>query len=296
MKEIGLALSGGGAKGIAHIAMLEVFDELGLKPDCIAGTSVGAIFGALYASGMTGHEIRALAQDMIITENDSFLDSLKKKDIFRWIKFMDIEFGRSALFKGDKIVDFLCDSMGVSTFEELQIPLRVVATDFWNSEQVVFDSGDLHTAIKASMGLPGIFRPVVWNERVLIDGGGVNPVPHDLLLDCDLVVAIDVMGGVLDTEHTKIPSLARAVFRTFDVMQNSIIAQRKKISPPDIYIKPEICNVDMLEFFKVEEVLLQSKPASEKLKKRLSALRGISQNREGLISRLGRKILGTRNP
>jgi len=270
MKKIGLALGGGGAKGLAHIPMLEVFDEMGIRPHRMAGTSIGSIVGALYASGIRAAKIREGVDRMVITKGDSFRDALRKRDVFKWLEFMDIEFGRGGIFKGDRFIRFLYDAMKVSTFEELEIPLRVAATDFWTSEPVILESGDLLPAVKASMGLPGVFTPVRIGDRVLIDGGGVNPVPYDILHDCDLVVAIDVMGKM--REHkTKVPNVVRAVLGAFDIMQNSIIAEKLKHDPPDIYIKPDVIGVDILDFYKANDIYEQSGPARRELRERLEA-------------------------
>ena len=265
MKRVGLALGGGGAKGLAHIAMLKVFDALGIRPHRITGTSIGSIMGALYASGISGERIREGVDRMIISRGDSFKQALKKRDVLKWLEFLDIEFGNRGLFKGDKFISFLYESMGKATFEDLEIPLKVVATDFWTSEQIVLDSGPLLPAVKASMGLPGVFTPVTIGERVLIDGGGVNPVPHDLLEDCDVIVAIDVMGNMRNASG-KAPNVFRAVLGTFDIMQNSIIAEKLKRNPPDIYIKPDIVGVDILEFFKADDVYAQTEPAAKELR------------------------------
>ncbi|MCF7974329.1 MAG: patatin-like phospholipase family protein [Phycisphaerae bacterium] len=267
-KKIGLALGGGGAKGLAHITMLQVFDDLGLRPHCIAGTSIGAIMGALYASGLKASQIKEGVRRMVISKGDSFKAALKKKDVLKWIHFMDLEFRGHAIFRGDRFIDFLFSAMEVATFEALDIPLRIVATDFWASSQVVLKSGDLLPAVKASMALPGVFTPVTLNNRVLIDGGGVNPVPHDLLLDCDLVVAIDVMGQP-QNEGQKMPNLFRAVLTTFDIMQNSIIKEKLDRHPPDIYIKPDIHGVDILDFYRADDVFEQAAPAQARLKRQL---------------------------
>ncbi|MBU4201062.1 MAG: patatin-like phospholipase family protein [Verrucomicrobia bacterium] len=271
MHKIGLALGGGGAKGLAHIPMLEVFDDLGIQPYRIAGTSMGSIIGALYASGIEGGQIRQSVQNMIIAKGESFREALRRKDVRKWIKFIDLEFGPHALFKGDRFIDFLYQAMGVSTFDALKIPLRVVATDFWTSKQVVLESGKLLPAVKASMALPGVFTPVVMRDRILIDGGGVNPVPHDLLDDCDVVVAVNVMGR-MSRPSREVPNLFRAVLGMFDILQNSIIAEKLKINPPDIYVKPDITGVDILEFHRAGEIFAQAEPAKRKLRKDLMRL------------------------
>ena len=184
---------------------------------------------------------------------------------------MDLEFKGHAIFKGDRFIEFLFSAMDIATFEALDIPLRIVATDFWASKQVVLETGKLLPAVKASMGLPGVFTPVTINNRVLIDGGGVNPVPHDLLLDCDVVVAIDVMGTPQD-EGPKMPNLFRAVLTTFDIMQNSIIKEKLEKYPPTVYIKPKIQGVDILDFYKANEVYAQTEPAQANLREQLKRL------------------------
>jgi NTE family protein len=159
--------------------------------------------------------------------------------------------------------------MGVAAFEDLPIPLRVVAADFWTAEQVVLESGPLLPAVQASMSLPGVFRPVVIGERVLTDGGGVNPVPHDLLGDCDLVVALDVMGRRVAPAH-KIPNPFQAVLGMFDIMQHTIIARRLAHCPPDIYLKPDIVGVELLDFHKAEAIFAQAAPAQQALRRELA--------------------------
>lgn len=267
MKKVGLALGGGGARGLAHIPMLEVFDELGIQPYHIAGTSIGAVIGALYASGVPGRKIRELVQKMVMTRDKSSRENLKL------LEFFDLDFRRhGGMLKGDKFIQFLYDAMGVSTFEQLKIPLSVVTTDFWASEQVVYCSGALLPVVKASMGLPGVFTPVVHDGRVLIDGGGVNPVPHDLLLhECDIIVAVDVMGETVG-DKGKVPNLFRAVGGMFDIMQKSIAGEKLKRSPPDIYIKPGITGVDLLEFYKIDSIYSQAEPARLQLKRELQHL------------------------
>jgi NTE family protein len=270
--KIGLALGGGGARGLAHVPMLEALDALGVRPHRIAGTSIGAIMGALYASGISGTRIRGGVRGMVINKGDSFRQALKKRDVLRWFEFLDVDFGHGGLFKGDKFIEFLYRQIGAATFEELQIPLSVVATDFWASEQVILESGDLLSAVKASMGLPGVFTPVRRDGKILIDGGGVNPVPHDLFDDCDVTIAIDVMGQMRPDKPDQVPNLVRAVLGTFDIMQNSIVAAKRRLRPPDLYVRPTIVDIDLLEFYKAEEVYAQAAPERDRLVKELKAL------------------------
>lgn len=271
--KIGLALGGGGARGLAHIPMLQVLDDLGVRPHCIAGTSIGAVIGAIYASGAKGSEIREGTDRMLIKDGDTLREILARRDALAWIRLLDIDFLGNALFKGDAFVEFLYRQILTKEFGELAIPLRVVATDFWNSAQVVLDRGDLLKAIKASMGLPGVFSPVHMDGMTLVDGGCVNPLPHDILGDCDIVVAVNVMGRLERSDGQKSPNALRAVLETFNIMQRSIIAEKMKASPPAIYIEPEISNVDLLEFHKAPEIYAQAERSARELRDRLLALR-----------------------
>jgi NTE family protein len=263
---LGLALGGGGARGLAHIPILELLDEMRIRPCCIAGTSIGAVMGALYSSGLSGSEIRSLVRETIIRKNDSPVEILK--DIKRFVKFLDIDFMGPGIFKGDSIMKYFYDAIKMDNFDKLEIPLKVVTSDFWASSQVVISSGDLLQGVKASMGLPGLFTPVKYGERILIDGGGVNPVPWDVLDECDVIVAVDVLGYAESVSDSP-PSAVKAVFDMFDIMQRSIVKARKKSGRPDIYIKPEIVNIGILEFNRAEEIYACAEVSCSELKEKL---------------------------
>ena len=279
MKKIGLALGGGGAKGFAHLPILEVFDELGIKPCCIAGTSIGAILGALYASGHSAREIVEMFQRLIAPPNARFRDIVRSKDARKIFDLIDphFSFRPQGLLKGEKLLSFLYDQMQVSTFEELEIPLKVVATDFWRREQVVFDSGDLMSAVRASMALPYIFTPVADGDRVLVDGGLVNNVPHDLLSPkCDIRIAVDLMGENT-TPRTKIPSPYEAIFHTYQVMMDAMAKEKLANHPVDIYVRPPLIDIEILDFHKPWEIYEQARTVKESFKRELERL--LSQRR-----------------
>jgi NTE family protein len=249
--------------------MLEVFDELGIRPHRISGTSLGAVIGALYASGMTAAAIRGWAGELLHADTRRKGPALRA--MLRWIEFKDLEFGSKGIFRGGRFMMRVQEAVGVTRFDELKIPLRIVATDFWRSEQVVLESGDLLPAIRASMSLPGLFTPVRLQGRILIDGAGVNPVPHDVLTDCEVVVALDLMGRT-DPDRREKPNLIRSIVGIFDIMQNAIIEAKRKASPPRIYIRPEIYDVDILDFDKVAQVLRQAAPACDELRRQLKTV------------------------
>lgn len=272
MTDIGLALSGGGAKGLAHVLMLEALDEVGVRPCKIAGTSIGAVIGVMYAAGMKGFEIRKLILRQMPNGDDSLRDVWRNKELRRWLDYINFEFKHGAVFKADQFVADLLRELSVSRFEELDIPLKVVATDFWQRRQVVLDEGELMPAVHASMALPGIFKPVVRDKQVLMDGSAVNPVPYDLLQqDCAKVIAIDVMGTRTESEEL-VPSFTDAIFNTFQIMQKTIVEQKLKVHAPDIYITPDIVDIRALEFYRAEEIFAQAQPAKETLKRKLDQL------------------------
>lgn len=271
MIKIGIALGGGGAKGLAHIPMLEVIDEFEIKPHQIVGTSIGAIIGVLYASGYTGQEIREGINEMSFMEGDKFTDVLVKKDLFKWFDYIEIDKSGKALLNADRFLEDLMQDVKGTTFEDLKYPLKIVASDFWKRKQVVLDSGELRPAIQASMALPAIFKPVVINGQVLVDGGAVNPVPYDLLDKCDVVIAVDVMGNRTESNDL-IPTLSEAVFNTFQIMQASILMQKLTDHPPDIYIAPEIVDIKMLEFYKADQIFKQAQSAKDLLRRKIERL------------------------
>ena len=287
MKKIGLTLGGGGARGFAHIPVLEVFDELGIKPCCITGTSIGAILGALYASGHSAAEIVEMIEQLIAPRNASFKEIIRSKDAFKALSLIDPHFSLKpkGLIKGEKFLGFLYEQMQVSSFQELEIPLKAVATDFWNRKQVVFDSGELLPAIRASMAIPYIFTPVVIDGRVLVDGGLVNNVPHDLLDPrCDIRIAVDIMGE-RSTPADKPPSPIEAIGHTYQVMMDAMAQEKLKHHPVDIYVQPPLVDIEMLDFHKAEAIYKQGLAAKDGFKRKLEHLLSEKKPKPGWMRR-----------
>lgn len=243
MKRVGLALGGGGAKGLSHIAFLKALDELGVRPAVIAGTSIGAVIGGLYASGVSGAGLEQLLETIGFIE--------LSKIVLDFSVLSD-----SAIFTGRRVEEFLTRRLPFQTFEEVEIPLKIVATDFWNRREVIFESGSLISAIRASMAMPAVFEPVLLNGNVLIDGGAVNPLPYDLIREeCDLTIAIDVSGVKTHTPKSPVPNMVESILSTFQIMQAAIVEAKKRLSPPDIYIKPVLTNIRVLDFYRYKEIL-----------------------------------------
>jgi NTE family protein len=273
MPTIGLALGGGGAKGLAHVAVLQAIDELGLQVSTISGTSIGAILGSVYAAGRTATEIRDTL-DELFREPDSLKELLNSERMFGWLDLLSVELGRSHLLQADAFVAELIDFINFDNLEDLNIPLKVVAADFWAREQVVLERGPIAPAVQASFCLPGVFKPVVVDNRVLVDGGCVNPVPFDLIReDCDVVIAVDVLGRRYPDEDL-MPSYTEALFNTFQIAEATIARQKMTTHPPDIYLEPAITNVKVLEFQKAQQVYDQTASEVERMKQELDRLLG----------------------
>lgn len=272
--KIGLALGGGGVRGLAHILVLETLDDLGIKPDIISGTSMGAIIGALYASGMSGKEIRERISRILILKDDTWRDIVaKKSDLLKLVKAFASEIPRGGFINTQGFFEYLFSEIKKRTFEELEIPLLVVAADYWTAEEVVFDRDELLPALQASMAVPGVFAPVYHADKVLVDGGVVNLVPYDHLLErADFTIAVDV-SKVRSPGKREIPGALESVLGAFNIMQASALAERMKIRKPDIYVQTEIQGVRMLDFAKTEDVFLQAEPAIALLRKQLQDLK-----------------------
>ncbi|MBC8206347.1 MAG: patatin-like phospholipase family protein [Kiritimatiellales bacterium] len=269
-KKIGLALGGGGARGLAHIHVLETLDELGIRPSAISGTSIGSIMGALYASGLSGSEIRTLVDRLMLRDVENIKDVLTRKDLLKWVGMIDPSFHRGSLIKGEKIIQFLAESMECSAFEELEIPLSISTTDYLSGTETVFRSGDLLSAVRASIAIPGVFSPVERDGKLLVDGGLVNPLPYNLLhKQCDVVIAVDVIGSL--EKPLKKLDFFDATLGSFDIVQSSLIAEQLRRDPPDIYLKPDLRGIRILEFNKADQIFEQSEPIRDELRKKLKA-------------------------
>jgi NTE family protein len=250
--------------------MLEALDEMSITPHRIAGSSIGAVIGALYASGMTGRQIRELVEQFIISPEESLVEELLNKEALRWVEFIEVDLGSGGLLNSENFISFLYDTLKHDTFESLNIPLRIIAADMWSRTEVVDESGPLLAAIKASMALPGVFQPVVIDNRVLIDGGTVNPVPYDhLMADCDIVIGVDVIGE-RTTPEVAVPGYFETLFNSAKVMQQAIMNEKLRHRQPAIYIIPSIVDIRALEFYRAQQVFEQAGPAKQELKRCLA--------------------------
>jgi NTE family protein len=259
-----VAFGGGGARGLAHIHVIETLDELGIRPVSISGSSIGAIMGAGMAAGMTGREIHDFSRS-ILGRRTEVATRMWRARPGSFADFMETGI-RVSQFNIERILRaFLPDAIP-DTFEELEIPLKVTATDFFGHSLSVFSEGDLHSALAASAAIPAVFRPVRRDGRLLIDGGIYNPVPFDLVTgEADIVIAIDVVGAP-DENGRKRPNSIDLMFGASQLMMQSITASKLLQGQPDIFLRPPVSRFRALNFLKIDAVMLETAGIKEELK------------------------------
>lgn len=266
---IAIALGSGGARGLAHIAVLEALDELGVAPAAIAGTSMGAVIGAAYAAGMPGREIRAYAT-RILRNRAEVMGKLLRARVGRFSDLVLRGRGNPVLLDGEVCLDLFWPNVVPDYFERLATPLLVVATDFFDRRELVMSSGPLAPAVAGSMAIPGLIQPVAYEGRFLIDGGAVNPLPYDLLFDrADIVIGVDVTFGRRRREMRR-PAPFESMFGAAQIMQGAITAQKLKMRSPDILVRPAVDQFAVLEFRRASQILRAAESAKDELKRQLS--------------------------
>ncbi len=183
-KRVGLALGSGGARGWAHLGVLQALKEKGIQIDSVAGTSMGAVVGVFLAAGRE-EVLRELAQDL----------DWKRLRPFFW----EVSLSRSGLTDGRKLLEEFQKMLGIREFRELDLPFRAVATDLDTGGEIVLSSGNLLQAVRASISIPGLFSPVPVGKRLLVDGGLVNPVPVSVArsMGAQTVIAVDISQGIV---------------------------------------------------------------------------------------------------
>lgn len=266
---VAIALGGGGARGLAHIAILEALDELGVRPKAISGTSIGAIIGAAYAAGIEAKHLHAHVLDAM-RNRSQVMGKLLKARVGRFADLVLRGAGNPIMLDAEICLDLFWPASVPDTFAELNIPLFVVATDFHNRCEAVFSKGLLAPAVAGSMALPGLIKPVESGGRVLVDGGAVNPLPYDLLFgEADVVIAVDVTFGGRSRQR-RVPSPFDSMFGAAQIMQGAITAQKLKLRPPDILVRPAIEQFGVLEFHRAAQIVRAAESAKDSIKRELA--------------------------
>ncbi len=265
---IGLALGGGSARGLAHIPMLEVFDELGIKPKVIAGCSIGALVGAAYAGGMSAAEIRARAEMLLANRIGAMRYAFGEKRVSPF-DLLALKGLASMHVDGETLVSIALPDTLPKLIEELTIPFKVIATDFDSMEERVIESGPLLKAVGASIAIPGVILGPQFDGHAYVDGCITNPVPFDHVREgMDIVVAVDVTGRPRAANGTNRSNIELAVGSLL-ILFHQVAGLRRTISPPDIYIRPAIDAFSGGDFFRIREVLEQAGTAKDQLKREL---------------------------
>ena len=259
-----VAFGGGGARGLAHIHVIETLDELGIRPVAIAGSSIGAIMGAAMAAGIPGRDIRDFARGVLCKR----AELTRRMWSARPGTLSDLMSSglRVSQFNIQPLLSaFLPDGLP-ETFAGLKIPLKVTASDFYQQEQVVIEDGDLRSALCASAAIPAIFRPVRRDGRTLIDGGIYNPVPFDLVEgQADVVIAIDVIGDPIE-DNGRTPKSLDMLLGANQIMMQAINQLKMKQNPPAIYLRPGT-RYRALDFLKIDRVLAETVSVKDELKR-----------------------------
>ena len=295
-KKIGLALGSGSARGWAHIGAIRALNDAGVQLNYVAGTSIGALVGAVYASGNI----------------DSLEEVVLKLDWKQIVHFFDVVFPKSGLIDGNKVADFIRTHVEEINIEELPLPFSAISTNLATGSEVVIQKGDIIEAVRASISVPGIFTPVRKNDTILVDGGLVNPVPVSVVrkMGADFVIAIDLnhdivgkkgisktpvpnstasaLGAglgrslikkskILDAINKRfeagalpalkqikqwrskdpLPNVFEVLMSSINIMETQITAAKLKTDPPDLLIRPHLGHLTMLEFHRAQEAIFE---------------------------------------
>lgn len=235
-KKIGLALGGGAVLGAAHVGVLQALEEFDISVAAIAGTSIGAFVAALHAFGKSGQEIEQIALDL------------------DWLDFSGISLSQYGLLSNKKLGTILHDVLGDVAFEDAQIPLAMVAADIGRGEKVVLQQGDVATAVMASTCIPGVFIPIEFDDRLLVDGGILENVPVSPLksLGAECVIAVD-----LNAKHafTTPKNLIEVLLNTFDMtLMNATKLQTKDA---DVLIGPNLSSFNLIDTDQIADLIAQ---------------------------------------
>ena len=275
--KIGLVLSGGGAKGLAHIGVLKVIDSLGIKIDYVGGTSMGAIVGGLYASGFSGKELEylfnrvdvdALLQDFTPRNSKTFYEKRNDEIYAVTLPFDKFKIGLpSALSKGlynfNLISRLTLHVSHVNDFKDLKIPFFCIATNAETGKEVILDKGNLAKALVTSGALPTLYNPIEYDDQLLIDGGVVNnyPVEEIRKRGADFIIGVDVQDGLKGRDQLNDVTSLLGQINSYSMAEKMI----EKIKLTDIYIKPDIKGYNVISFDKVSELIPKGEYAAKQL-------------------------------
>ena len=305
---IGLVLSGGGARGMAHVGVIQVLEEMKIPIFCIAGTSMGAIVGGLYAAGMSPAEMEKFVSSM--EWNDAFRDKpppselsfRRKRDAADYLMNFDLGFknGKFTIPKGllqGQNLNLILKSLlfhteGIDDFNKLNIPFRAVATDIETGDAVILDKGELVKAVRASMSIPGVFAPVEIDGKMLVDGGIANNLPVDIArqMGADIVIAVDISTD-LSARNQLTSSVEITSQLTSIMIQRNTRAQIRTLREDDVLIRPELGDIASGDFSKAAEAVATGRKKAETMKPQLARLTVEDQGFMAYIQSQRKKVL-----
>jgi len=226
---IGLALGGGAARGFAHVGVIQVLEEAGIRPVLVSGTSAGSLVAAIYASGKSGKQLQQVAETM---EEATFAD---------WTLPL---FNRGML-RGDALAKYVNAQVGSRLIEDLPLPLGIVATDLNSGQSMLFQRGDTGTAVRASSSVPAVFQPVRISGRDYVDGGLVSPVPVRAArqMGAELVIAVDISSA---PENNQAGGTLDVLLQTFSIMSKSI--NYFELKEADVVVRPALAGISSADF------------------------------------------------
>lgn len=232
--KIAIALGSGGARGFAHIGVLKILHEEGIPIDIITGSSIGALVGSMYGVGKDIERMYHLVK------------------YFERKYFLDFHLQKMGLIVGDRIkelIDLICYKKKI---EELDIPLAIIATDLCTGEKVIFTSGEIAVAVRASISIPGIFVPMKLDNKLLVDGGLIDRIPISVAreMGADIVIGVDVSAI---KKNPQINSIYDVIWQSIDILQFESVNNRELAS--DIMLKPDIMDYDSKSFTHIEEII-----------------------------------------
>ena len=271
MKSVALALGGGGARGLAHVSVLEALDEMGVKPAAIAGASIGALIGAGYAAGMSGRDMRRYAIEIAHNRTDVMRRMMRAR-AGRLRSLFGGGLGDATRLDAELLCEQFLPNIMPEEFSGLSIPLTVIASDLYLRREVVFSDGPLRRALAASIALPTIMRPVEVDGQVLVDGGATNPLPFEHLRGrADIIVAVEISGPP-SADKREVPNALECLYATVLVMTHSIISEKLRHGAPDLLLQPKVGSFRALGFLQASAILRASDPVKAEFKEQLAKL------------------------
>ena len=244
LPKVGLALGGGAARGFAHVGVIRVLEREKVPIDLVVGTSVGSLVGAIYADRQDSFELERIAF------------SLEERDLFDY-SFINPTQG---FVRGERLEDFILKRLSAKEIEQLKLPFAAVATDIENGEVVVLRSGSLARAVHASSAIPGVFIPVRYQGRLLVDGGVLDSVPVDVArgMGAEVVIAVDLSEG---RKSAQVNNIFDTTVQSLYLM--ALETTEAKLKQADIVIRPKVANVGLIDFSRKKELLTLGSEAAE---------------------------------